>query len=92
MYITINSATEFMDEFTRMGRGEQYSYEALEALFDYYDELEEFELDVIAICCDWTEYESEEDALEYYGSEDIDELQDSHFIIELNNGGILVQE
>ena len=92
MYITINSATEFMDEFTRMGRGEQYSYEALPALFDYYDELEYFELHVIADCCEWKEYESEEDALEYYGSEDIDELQYNHAIIELDNGHVLVQE
>ena len=92
MYITINSATEFMDEFARMGRGDQFSYEALQALFEYYDELEDFELDVIAVCCEWTEYESEEDALEYYGSEDIDELQNKHFMLEIDNGHVLVQE
>ena len=92
MYITINSASAFMDEFARMGRGEQFSYEALEALFDFYDELEDFELDVIAICCEWTEYENEEEALGACGAEDLVELQDGHFILELENGRLLVQD
>ena len=92
MYITINSASGFMDEFHRMGRGDQFSYEALEALFDFYDGLGNFELDVIAICCEWTEYEKEEEALEAYNAEDLDELQNSHFMLELENGRILVQD
>ena len=91
MYITINSASDFMDEFHRMGRGDQFSYEALEALFDFYDELEDFELDAIAICCEWTEYENEEEALEACGAEDLDELQNNHFMLELENGRLLVQ-
>lgn len=45
---------EFM-EFDR----DYYSYEGYQALFDLYNEIdEEWELDVIAICCDWTEYET----------------------------------
>ena len=46
-------------------RPENFSYEAVEALFDQYEEYErdsgeEMELDVIAICCDWTEYTKHE--------------------------------
>lgn len=92
MYITINSASAFMDEFTSAGRGDQFSYGAMEALFDYYDELDNFELDVIAVCCDWTEYENEDEALEACGAEDLDDLQNNNFIIELKNGRILVQD
>lgn len=34
-----------------------YTYEGLEALLDYYDEIDEnMEFDAIAICCDCTEY------------------------------------
>lgn len=91
MYITITSASAFRDKFTSAGRGEQFSYEALEVLFDYYDELEDFELDVIAICCEWTEYENEEEALKICGAEDLDELENNHFMLELENGRILVQ-
>ena len=51
---------DFRDAFYRMGRKDQFSYEGLEVLFDYLDELEqeigeETELDVIALCCDYAE-------------------------------------
>ena len=50
---------EFIDEFKRMDR-DYFSYEGYEMLFNYYDEIEDFELDVIAICSDITEYTAEE--------------------------------
>ena len=65
MYITVDQST-FVREFEAYGRADQFSYEALEALFEYYDELEDFELDVIAICCDWTEYEDMQEAIEAF--------------------------
>lgn len=51
----------FRDAFHRMGRGDQFSYEALGMIYDYLTEREddtgtEFELDPIAICCEFTEY------------------------------------
>ena len=52
---------QFRDAFHNMGRGEQFSYEALEILFDYLEELDEnMELDVIAICCDFSEDSAEQ--------------------------------
>ena len=56
---TIN-LTDFTQAFEDMGRGDQFSYDALQEIFDYFEELEsdlgeEMELDVIAICCDFTE-------------------------------------
>ena len=50
---TLN-VSDFIQEFRNYGR-DNFSTEALEYLFGYYDELENFEMDVIAICCDWTE-------------------------------------
>lgn len=52
--------TMFHDAFYRMGRADQFSYDARSALFDYLVDLEgdigeEFELDVIALCCDYSE-------------------------------------
>jgi hypothetical protein len=47
---------QFQDAFERMGRADQFSYEALELLFDYFEECDpEMELDVVAICCDYSE-------------------------------------
>ena len=50
----------FRDAFYRMGRKDNFSYEGLEILFDYLEELEqdtgeEIEFDVIALCCDYAE-------------------------------------
>jgi hypothetical protein len=60
----------FRDSFTQMGRADNFSYEALELIFDYYEDYEgdggeEFELDVIAICCDLAESTMPE-AIDYY--------------------------
>jgi hypothetical protein len=50
----------FEQAFKQAGRGEQFSYAALNALFDYFEEYEEstgeqIELDVVAICCEYEE-------------------------------------
>ena len=63
---------EFREAFKRYNRQDQFSYEGLEILFDYLDNLsddigEPIELDVIALCC------------EYYESS-IDELIDNYSI------------
>lgn len=68
----------FRDAFVRMGRKDQFSYEGLGALFDHIKSLEqdtgeEFELDVIELCCDFTE-SSLEDALEETDCKDLDDL------------------
>ena len=53
---------------------EYFSYEACEVLFDFYDDYEGDEgytfFDPVAIRCDWSEYESLEDAvLSNYGAD-----------------------
>lgn len=50
----------FIDAFKQSSRKDQFSHEALEAIFDYLEEYSEstgepVELDIVAICCDWTE-------------------------------------
>jgi hypothetical protein len=63
---TINTAVQFKQAFIEHGRAEQFSIEALEALFDFYDSMgDNVELDVIGICCDWSELTWEDCALSY---------------------------
>lgn len=46
-----------MKEAFEAARRDYYTYEGLETLLDFYNEIDEdTELDVIAICCDCTEY------------------------------------
>ena len=60
----------FIDAFMASSRKDQFSYEALEAIFDYLEEYsdstgEPVELDIIAICCEWVEMTWQEIATEY---------------------------
>jgi hypothetical protein len=60
MYQTVNTVSNFRDEFRACGRADQFSYEALGLLFEYFeayemDTGEEIELDVVSICCDFSE-------------------------------------
>lgn len=52
---TIN-VYDFRDAFHRMNRGDNFSYEGLGAIFEYLEECDpDIELDVIAICCDFSQ-------------------------------------
>lgn len=62
---TIITVTSFIDAFNK-SRPNDFSYQGLKALFSYLENLEqdsgsEIELDVIALCCEYTEYEDLED-------------------------------
>lgn len=68
--------SQFTDAFHDMGRGDQFTYEGKRALFNYLEQLEddmgeEIELDVIALCCDYTEYPSAWDAMKEYQPDDM---------------------
>ena len=66
---------DFRQAFHNMGRGEQFSYEALELIYDYLEACDpDSELDVIGICCD-TEELSIEEIIRQYGI-DCDEIED----------------
>jgi hypothetical protein len=75
----------FEREFRDYNRFDQFGYDALRALFDYFEELEEstgteLDLYVIAICCDWTAYSDAMEAWSEYNAgqpegADIDEQE-----------------
>jgi hypothetical protein len=78
MKTTINQS-EFIDAFRRCDRYDQFGYDALVSLFDYVEQFEqdtgeEMELDVIALCCDYS-VDSVADIASNY-SIDIDGLDD----------------
>jgi hypothetical protein len=81
MYQTINEY-DFRNAFHDMGRGEQFSYEGLTILFDALEQYEvdngePFELDVIALCCDFSEL-SEKEVRDTYGDmiDEADEVEE----------------
>lgn len=65
------SSYDFERAFLDMNREANFTYAGRKALFDYLEELEEdtgeeMELDVIAICCDFTEFENVQEFVEAY--------------------------
>lgn len=55
MIQTINS-NDFVQAFRTYDRADQFSREALEMLFEYIEEVSpDSELDVVAVCCDYSE-------------------------------------
>ena len=83
----INTVTqdEFISTFKKV-RPDNFSYEGLEVLFEHLEMVEQdmdkpMEFDVIAICCEYTEYENEKE-LTYQYDKTIDEIKDNTFCFE----------
>lgn len=56
IYQTIDNASQLRDAFHKAGRYEQFSYQAYEYIFEYLEDYgSDIELDVVAICCEFTE-------------------------------------
>ena len=82
------SQYDFTEAF-RAIRPDNFSYDGLKALFEYLEQWgedtgEEVELDVIALCCEFTEYENLAEFQDNYGKEDypdIESINDSTMFI-----------
>jgi hypothetical protein len=83
-----------------MGREDQFSYKGLISLFDYFEMLEEdtdqkIEFDVIAICCEYSEYDSLKDFQNDYGDEykSLEDIEDNTSLIKIEDTeGFIVQQ
>ena len=91
MINTINKY-EFSDAFQKMGRGDQFSYEGLIALFDYLEILEDdigesIELDVISLCCEYSEYDNLKEFQNDYGDEyeSLDDIENDTTLIKIED-------
>lgn len=87
---------DFRDAFRRMDRMDNFSREGLELLFDYLEEADpDMELDVIALCCEYSEDTAQDIATNY--SIDLSDCKDDDEIIEtvrdyLNDNTSLIGE
>ena len=97
MIQTINES-DFTTAFHRAGRGDQFTHKGLIALYDdliIYEESsgDPIELDVIALCCDYAEYESLKDFQEDYGDdyESIDEIGQATTVIMIDDTSFIIQ-
>lgn len=79
IYQTVQEC-DFHDAFIRMDRKENFSYEARAALYEHLIEIAEadepIELDVIALCCEWSEADADEIRELYDGTEECETSDD----------------
>jgi len=95
---TINFC-QFTDAFRNAGRKDQFSYSALNTLFDYLEQYEddcceEIELDVIALCCEYSEYENIEEFQADYGEEfkTIEDIENRTQVIIIDDESFIIQQ
>ena len=65
---------QFIDAFKQSDRRRQFSYDGLCALYDYFEGYEDsteetIDFDMIAICCEYTEYDNLKEFQNDYGKE-----------------------
>ena len=81
--------TEFIEAFSKWHGGDyknNFSYEGLDAMYDYFDEIEEYELDMVGICCNYSEYENLAEIQEQYPDiETVEDLREFTEVIEIPN-------
>ena len=98
MIKTINEY-DFIDAFKKMGRTDNFSNSGLIALYEYLEMLgddlgQEIELDVIALCCEYAEYDNLEDFQADY-SEDyqtIGDIENATTVIMIDNDSFIIQQ
>jgi len=90
---------DFIDAFKKMGREENFSYNGLVALYEYLEMLEDdtgqsIELDVIALCCEYAEYDNLEEFQADYGDEyeTIEDIQNATTVIMIDNDSFIIQQ
>ena len=92
--------TVYMDDFRKAFmdiRPNSFSINGLYALYDYFTEYEEscgveMELDVIAICCDYTEYGNLEELQKNYNDiESIEDLEENTTVIMIDDDSFIIQ-
>lgn len=82
---------ELRDYFEKYGRGDNFTLDQFEIMFDHLNECSpDFEIDVIGLCCDFSGYESIEDAVKDLGYEDEDELESNCGVLTGRNGCVLI--
>ena len=89
---------DFESGFKRIGRGEQFSYGGLVALFEYLEQLEsemgeEIEFDVIGLCCEYTEYDNFkifQDEHSHMGYESLEDVENDTIVIPIDKESFIV--
>jgi len=94
----IQTITEqkFVDAFLHAGRDKQFSYEGKLALYEWLEEsMPDYELDVIGLCCEFSEYGDLEEFHQDFDPEeypDIEAIENTRRVILTRSGSFIISE
>lgn len=86
--VTVDEST-FVRMFDEWDRSENFSVAGRRALFDWFNQFEEeIELDIIAICCDFSEYKDMEEFRADYGDgySTLEDVENETLVIPIPGG------
>ena len=92
--------TTFCNRFKEYNRDDNFSYEGKRALFDYLEEFEEsteeeIELDIIALCCEYSEFEDLNEFWKSYNKEtypNFETIENHTTLIKINDESFIIQQ
>jgi hypothetical protein len=94
---TVNFYT-FERVFNSSHYSNNFTYDGLKALYDYLDQCEEdfgeeIELNVCALCCDFTEYKNLKEFQHYFsdGYENMDDIKEDTTVIMIDDESFIIQ-
>lgn len=97
MKTTVNEY-DFVKAFEDYNRSDNFTIEGRKALYDYFTQLEEdtreeINLDVIAICCGYTQWENIEEFSNNHNGEfkSLDDIREHTQVIEVNDNSFITE-
>lgn len=94
MIKTIN-LHNFRQEFINYDRQNYFSYEGQKALFEYLEDFEDYELDVVGLCVEYTEYKDQAEFWKDFNEEDyqtIEDIRERTDVIPVGEEGFIIQD
>jgi hypothetical protein len=98
LYQTVNESN-FTDMFINMNREDNFSYRGRVALYQYLEELSEsigksVEIDIIALCCEFTEYDNLEEFQNAYGDnyKTTEEIEYQTTVIMIDDDSFIIRD
>tara|TARA_R100000458_G_C8113266_1_gene135174 strand:+ start:271 stop:567 length:297 start_codon:yes stop_codon:yes gene_type:complete len=96
--IEVVTESEFIDRFRKI-RPTNFTYEGLQALFEYLEQYEDdtgdtIELDVIGLCCEFYQYDNLKEFQDDYGKEyeTLEDIENETMVVPVDEESFIVRQ